>query len=250
MNAVITPTPARRRLSPLILLIAGIVAGVATAITGLLALTAAAVTLGAATAVSAIWLTFLIASRQAEESSDLRATVSSVNEAVKQMQELLLKMAEQESAQDYEAPGEDEAEAEAERPDYSDVAIERLRAEGVVITADHVIWRRKQPSPALPGNHGWFVELDNSTTQGRWYVRKAHGLTVRRAMPRDFLDALKETKSVDPQTIKLDFQLKEHGLAAWYARTYSGDLWKVWRSARKWNDGIMIDRVDQGLSSS
>ncbi|WP_459277266.1 hypothetical protein [Arthrobacter sp. TMS1-12-1] len=195
-------------------------------------------------------MTFLIASRQAEESGALQATVSSVNEAVLQMRELLLGMAEQESAQEYEAPDEAEPEKDADQPDYSDEVIQRLRKDGVPITADSAIWRRKQPEPSLPGNHGWFVETSDPTTPGRWYVRNARGLTVRRAMPRDFLEALEQRKSVDPRTIKLDFQLKEHGLAAWYARTYNGDLWKVWRPARTWADGIKVERVDEGLSSS
>lgn len=251
VNLVTIPSSPRLRLSPVLLLILGILAGAATAITGFTTPGPLSVALGAATAVIAIWLTFLIASRQADESSDLQATVSSVDEAVSQMRTLLIAMAEQQSAQQYDPPEEEEEpepQSDAGRPDYSDAVIEKLRADGFPITQESAGWRRKLPLPLQPGNHGWFVESTDPGTPGRWYVRNARGLTVRKAMPREFLDELEKQKSVDPRTIKLDFQLKEHGLAAWYARTYSGDLWKVWRPARKWSDGIKIEQVEDPLS--
>lgn len=226
------------------------VAGAATAVAAALDAPALAGVLGAVTAIIAIWLTFLIASRQAVESGELRTTVEDVKEAVTQIQALQRRAAERDSEQEYEATGEAEPEGESDRPEYSDEVIARLKAKGASISAETASWRRKTPKPALPGNHGWFVEGRDPTKPGRWYVRRAHGLTVRKAMPRDFLETLQNREAVDPRTIKLDFQLKEHGLAAWYARTYDGDLWKVWRPARGWGGGIKVERVDEELAAS
>ena len=64
-------------------------------------------------------------------------------------------------------------------------------------------------------------------------------------MPREFLDTLEKEAPLDPRGIKLDFQLKEHGNAAWYARTYGGDLWKVWRASRNAAAGIQVEKVEQ-----
>lgn len=63
-------------------------------------------------------------------------------------------------------------------------------------------------------------------------------------MPRNFLNALKEESSIESPEIELDYQLKDHGLAAWYARTYDGALWKVHQSNRKQSAGIQVTRVN------
>lgn len=249
-----TPPPSESEPSnnshhPLILFIGGSLTGAVTAVMAVIDATALASLFGAITAILAIWLTYLIARGQGVESGQLRIVVEEMSESVRQMKALLLAGAERESAQEYGAPDEGEPEADGDRPDYSDAALERLQAQGASITNETAKWKRKTPQPPLPGNHGWFVESSDETKRGRWYVRNARGLTVRRAMPRDFLEELKKRENVDPRAIKLDFQLKEHGLTAWYARTYDGDLWKVWRPARGWDNGIKVERVDEELAA-
>lgn len=230
--------PRWRRL-PLVLLISGVAFGAATIVTACLGLNVPAVVLGACGAVAAIGLTFIIAQRQDAETKGLQ-------DVVEQMHQLLRDVAERDSAQDYtpaltatpaaEAPLDDIA------PSYREEAIEALRAHGANLDFDHLLWRQKKPMRDLRGNHGWFVETEGNPADGRWFVRKARGMTVRKAMPRELLESLEGKAQLDPREIKLDFQTKEHGLAAWYARTYSGDLWKVWRSNRK--PGVRVEKVE------
>lgn len=230
-----------RTVPPVILLVAGALAGTATVIVAFTGPNALAVALGALTAVIALWLTFNIAHRQDKESKGL-------GEIVRQVHELVRDIAERDSAQDYEAspttPAAQETDTDPEVPSYADEAIVALRAHGADLDFNHLVWRPKKPLPELPGNHGWFVESGGDAPGGRWFVRKARGMTVRKAMPREFLDALEQEAPLEPRAIKLDFQTKEHGLAAWYARTYDGALWKVWRSNRNATKGVQVEKVD------
>ncbi|MFF0909138.1 hypothetical protein ACFWZW_00430 [Microbacterium enclense] len=180
--------------------------------------------------------------------------------------QLTLSFAERESAQDYES-GEEEAsdgnlgstEASpgtaasvdfAEQPPYAAEALSRLQRIGSSLTETTASWRQKVPDPPIRGNHGWFVESKHRASAERWYVRKGRYWNIRKAMPREFLDALEAQQGVDPRTIKLDFQLKEHGLASWYARTYDGSLWRVWRPNRNADLGVQTERVADDLQAS
>lgn len=236
------------------LLVAGLASAVATMLAPLSGLQELAGIFGAITAAIAIVLTFVIARRQARESSELTATVEKIDEAVVEIGEatarlyrLTLDVAERDSEQGYEGL-EDEA-ATNDPPDedgvppYATEALERLRAAGSKLTRSTALWRRKVPEPAIRGNHGWFVESNDPTDSERWYVRKGRYWNIRKAMPRDLLDALEAQQRVSPTTIRLDFQLKEHGLASWYARTYAGDLWRVWKPNRSPARGIQTERV-------
>ena len=191
----------------------------------------------------AIGLTYIIARRQGEESSKLADVVATVNQAVGEIQvtvsrvkdllegvePTIRRMAERDSAEDYEPEAsDDEPTGERQKPTYEAEAIELLKVKGADLDFDNLEWKPKIADPPLPGNHGWFVESPNKPA--RWFVRRARGMTVRKAMPRDFLRKLEQDKGIPPQSIALDFQLKQHGLAAWYARTYSGDLYKVAKS--------------------
>lgn len=127
-------------------------------------------------------------------------------------------------------------------PSYAEEAVKALQERGAKLTFEDLRWRRKIPSQPMTGNHGWFVESNSAKDGERWFVRKARGLTVRKAMPRDFLEAWEKETGLAPSEIKLDFQLTDHGLAAWYARTYSDVLWKVSRSNRNASAGISVTR--------
>ncbi|WP_162621971.1 hypothetical protein [Microbacterium suaedae] len=232
----------RRLTLPIFLLSLGVLAGTATAIVAFTGPNSATAALGAITAVIAIWLTFMIAGRQDAEAAVLK-------EIVQRSEEMIREIKEQSSEQDYEGPAseaddEDELPTPTGGPSYRDEAIEALRAHHAPLDFDGLEWRAKEPLPALPGNHGWFVESPGLPSAGRWFVRKARGMTVRKAMPRDFLEALEQEAPIDPRRIKLDFQIKEHGLAAWYARTYGGELWKVWRANRNATAGVQVEKIE------
>jgi hypothetical protein len=206
--------------------------------------------LGAVATGLAIGLTYIIARRQGEESSKLAVVVARVNQAVGEINQAvgetqvtvgrvkdllegveptIRRMAERDSAEDYDPDASDDEPTEArQKPTYEAEAIHLLRVKGADLDFDNLEWKPKMADPPLPGNHGWFVESPNKSA--RWFVRRARGMTVRKAMPRDFLRKLEQDKGIPPQSIALDFQLKQHGLAAWYARTYSGDLYKVAKS--------------------
>jgi len=259
--------PKKPLLWPTIWLIAGLLLGVATAITALADLSAVAGLLGGLTASVAIVLTYVIAYRQAIESSELSDTVTKIDTAVSDLAEanerlyqLTLSAAENDSAQAYESDEDDAADAPSldvgdedlgesggDEPTYAAEALARLRRAGSALTQASASWKRKVPDPPLRGNHGWFVESNDPVSAERWYVRKGRYWNIRKAMPREFLDALESEKRVDPRTIKLDFQLKEHGLASWYARTYDGVLWRVWKPNRSADLGVQTARVDDDL---
>ncbi|WIE65277.1 hypothetical protein DEI99_001750 [Curtobacterium sp. MCLR17_036] len=267
----------KKLFEPVFLATAGGVAAVVAAVLAFAPSAVWATALSAVAAAFAIVLTFLIARRQGEESGHLSNTVTSVqglvtstNEAVtdiralqeesrvqqeqllelqQQSGELLREVAERASAQDYDpsaseegAEGTEDAQT-GEKPDWEDEAIERLRAKHADLDFASLHWKRKTPQPPVPGNHGWFVETPGRTT--RWFVRKARGMTVRKAMPRDFLDRLEIEQGVEPRTIALDYQLRQHGLAAWFARTYAGDLFRVSRAYRAPGQPIRTERVDE-----
>lgn len=259
---------------PRIWLILGLLLGSGAAATAYLNFAAASGALGGLTAVFAIVLTYVIARRQADEASELNHSVENIDQAVgdlaqatDRLYKLTLSLAERESAQDYEGNedlvSEDhqldantEAESDsrletppAEKPPYAAEAISRLRRIGSSLTEATAMWKPKAPDPPIRGNHGWFVENVDGVSAERWYVRKGRYWNIRKAMPREFLEALETKEGVDPRTIKLDFQLKEHGLASWYARTYDGVLWRVSKPNRNQDLGVLTSRVDEDSSS-
>lgn len=196
---------------------------------------AAPVVFGAGAAIAAIVLTFTIALQQNADTADLNL--------------ILIKIEEQTAVRAYESntpPLSEDSHVDAgngelaKMPSYADEAIEALRERKAHLNFDNLRWRQKVPSEPMTGNHGWFVESNADGDGERWFVRKANGLTVRKAMPRNFLEALESQANLDPRDIKHDFQLSNHGLAAWYARTYSDVLWKVSRSNRNASAGVSV----------
>lgn len=262
-----TDEPKKQLLWPTIWLALGLALGVSASITALLGLGAVTGLLAGLTAAVAIVLTYVIAYRQAKESSALSKTVmkidtavSNLTEANERLYQLTLSAAETDSAQAYEtdeeetpdAPALDVGNGESESPDgqeppYAAEALSRLRSAGSSITPTSASWKQKVPDPPIRGNHGWFVESNDPEETERWYVRKGRYWTIRKAMPREYLEALGTKRGVKPQTVKLDFQLKDHGLASWYARTYDGDLWQVSKPNRNKDLGIQVVRVDENL---
>lgn len=262
--------PKKPLLWPTIWLVAGLLLGLATAFTALADLGRAASVLAALTAAVAIVLTYVIAYRQAIESSELSDTVTKIDAAVSDLAEanerlyqLTLSAAESDSAQAYE--GDEElasdapvvsvdreslAESDDNEPPYASEALARLRSAGSMLTTANAFWKQKVPDPPSRGNHGWFVESNDPAITERWYVRKGRHWNIRKAMPREFLDALESQRGVDPRTIKLDFQLKKHGLASWYARTYDGSLWRVWKPNRSANLGVQTEPVPDDLQAT
>lgn len=250
----------KKLLWPVIWLVIGLLGAVATLLTAAMSLFPAAGALGGITSAVAIVLTFVIAHRQADETSELTATVVKIDGAVEKLGEandrlyrLTLDIAEQASAESYGIADEDATDEgvsdESNEPPYAAEALERLSAIGSTLTRDTAHWRQKVPEPAIRGNHGWFVESTAPAPAERWFVRKGRYWNMRKAMPREFLDALEEQCGVDPKKIKLDFQLKEHGLASWYARTYDDNLWRVSRSNRNPELGIQTQLVTDDMDS-
>lgn len=237
--------------APLMWLCAGAVLGLGSFLLALHGDSDWAAATAAACAICAIWLTYLVARSQSAQAESHHETVQGIRDAVDEMNSWLRQQKEQVSVTEYGIADDSDPEPaeDKDRPSYADQALEALNARGAKLERDDVVWKRKIPFPPRPGNHGWFVEAASGNASGRWYVRKARGLTTRKAMPRDFLDALEKEQGVDPQTIVLDFQLKEHGLASWYARTSDGKLWRVWRPARTWSAGINTELVEEELTS-
>ncbi len=255
---------------PTIWLVTGSILGSATAITALADLGPAAGLLGALTATVAIVLTYVIAYRQAIDSSELSDTVTKIDTAVSDLAEanerlyqLTLSAAEKDSAQAYESDEElvpdapvtgsdDESPIESNdnEPPYAPEALARLRGAGSMLNRANASWKPKIPDPPIRGNHGWFVESTDPAITERWYVRKGRYWNIRKAMPREFLDALESERGVDPRRIKHDFQLKKHGLASWYARTYDGSLWRVWKPNRNADLGVQTEPVADALQAT
>lgn len=243
---------------PKIWLVSGLVGAAVTALTASMSLFVLAGVFGGLTSAIAIVLTFVIAHKQAIEADKLAEAVKKIDNAVSKLREanenllyLTRGMAERIADQIYgSAEGnavEDSAPDAAGEPPYAAEALERLQTIGSTITSATASWRLKVPEPAIRGNHGWFVESKDPASTERWYVRKGRHWNMRKAMPRELLDALETQHGVNPRTIKLDFQLKEHGLASWYARTYGGDLWQVWKPNRNAELGVRTKRVSEDL---
>jgi hypothetical protein len=175
--------------------------------------------------------------------------VGSIRELVEQSAEILRDLAERDSALDYDPdvpePAALATRLEDAKPRYEQEAIAKLRAKHALLDYDNLRWQAKKPEPPQPGNHGWFVESPSLPNSGRWFVRKAKGMTARKAMPREFLRALETDQGVNPRTIALDYQIKGHALAAWYARTYEGSLYKVWRPNAAVDKSIRTERVEE-----
>lgn len=224
------------KLLPVFLLTGGIICGSLSGVLALISHTGAApIVLGALAAIAAIVLTFTIALQQNADTADLNL--------------ILIKIEEQTAASAYgattpELPEGSKVDAgsggSAKMPSYADEAIKALHERKAHLNFDNLRWRQKVPVEPMTGNHGWFVESNSDGDGERWFVRKANGLTARKAMPRNFLEALETPANIDPREIKHDFQLSSHGLAAWYARTYSDVLWKVSRSNRNASAGISV----------
>lgn len=232
---------APKQVLPWLLFGSGVVTGVGAMIAACLGAVVATGLLGGLTAVVALILTFVIALRQGQDVGDIQDGVDKLHVANERLLSLTLSIAEEDSTQDY-SPAEvavaDEDDSPNATAEMQSEALQILQSRGSSLTQDTARWRQKIPDPPSRGNHGWFVESTEGEPAERWFVRKANGWTIRKAMPRLFLDALEAQRGVNPQTIRRDFQLKEHGLAAWYARTYAGDLWKVWVSNRNRGQGI------------
>lgn len=143
-----------------------------------------------------------------------------------------------------EESGDSECDAVAGEPGYKAEAIAALKRAGADLDFEELHWEQKIPESAKPGNYGWFVHSKAGTSVARWFVRKANGISVRRAMPQDFMDALCEREGISPRSIQHDFQMKRHGNASWYARTYSGKLYRVWRANRSGGKGIQVEFVE------
>jgi low affinity Fe/Cu permease len=228
------PKSARFKLLPAVLLVVGVILGVLTGILALLPSTGTwPVVLGAGAAIAAIVLTFTIAVQQNADTADLNRILVAIEEqtAVRAYDPDTIALPD-------DAPAAGMNGESVNAPSYADEAVKALRENKAHLNFDNLRWRQKVPSRPTTGNHGWFVESEPGGDSERWFVRKANGLTVRKAMPRNFLDALERQANLDPREIKHDFQLSNHGLAAWYARTYSGALWKVSRSNRNASAGI------------
>ncbi|WP_104088580.1 hypothetical protein [Arthrobacter sp. GMC3] len=261
-SQIVPHTNTFSRLLPIILLFVGVLLGIASGLLALLPGTnVAPIVCGAGAAVAAIILTFTIAVRQNADTDSLRLILRQVEEQTAKEDYDPVRDQEEftnESDQDGELAGAARALTEGSdrvndpveaanaesapagaKPAYADEVVEALRELNAKLNFDDLRWRRKIPSPPMRGHHGWFVESNSNGNYERWFVRRANGLTVRKAMPRDFLEAL-EREGVDPRVIKHDFQLTNHGLASWYARTYSGALWKVARGNRNLSGGISV----------
>ena len=166
---------------------------------------------------------------------------------------LLIAVKEQTSRKDYGVDGEmgvvsSESQSTARKPSYEAEVIDALKNAGVDLKPEELQWDRKIPESGKPGNYGWFVRSSDKNSVARWFVRKANGISVRKAMPQDFLDALREREGISPKSIQNDFQVKNHGLASWYARTYSGKLYRVWRANRSGGKDIQIELVESEWS--
>lgn len=230
------PAPHKSSKFPFFLLGAGVLLGFASGVLALFReMGSLPVLLGAGAAIAAIVLTFTIARQQNTDTEKLRE----LSETSKQ---LLIKVVEQTADKVY-SPTAHEEDSSA-KPSYESEAINALREAGANLNFGSLRWRRKVPLQPMQGNHGWFVESNSVESGERWFVRKANGITVRKAMPREFLNALRDKAPLDPRDIKHDFQLTDHGLAAWYARTYSDVLWKVSKSNRNASAGINVTRED------
>lgn len=257
----------RRHLNPKLILGVGLTGISGTAATSYLDAPqwATPASAGAASA-AALILTYVIAQKQSEETNKLADMVSQVRElstrtgkSVNELEDIsantrnLLKAyleadAEAAYGSASESPDEsatdeslDGSNANSEAPGYKDEAIESLRNNGANLDFNNLRWKQKVKLENSRGNLGWFVETPNRNE--RWFVRKAKTLTARKAMPRHFLNELDTQHNVKPPEIRHDYQLKDHGLAAWYARTYDGKLWKVWKPNRNSSGQILTEDV-------
>ncbi|MBD8139867.1 hypothetical protein IFT36_04825 [Frigoribacterium sp. CFBP 13605] len=261
-DASATQEPQKPSWLPAGLLVVGILLFVVTVVAIACKAAVAALVFGASSAVVGIALTFVIAHNQNKQSNELSKVVTDTSEVVQNVEKVLIELREQASARVYVEP-EDAGDA-AGAPDAADSddagidgteaptgpwwapeALERLRAVGASLDETDLLWRKRTSIPPMRGNQGWFVESPSKPKAGRWFVRKAHGMDARKAMPREYLEALEAQGPLDPRQIRLDFQLKNHGLAAWYARTYDGDLWKVSRSNRSADGEIHAEKVNE-----
>lgn len=252
------PSPVAIRWLPPVLLVLGVALFVAAVVLALAPNAVVAVIVGAASALVGIILTYVIARDQDRQSDELSSVVSNTDAVVARVETVLLELREQASARDYieaddvedpedslVAPSRDGEQAEPDGPWWREEALERLRVLGAGLDENDLRWRKRTSIPRLGRNQGWFVESPGKPKAGRWFVRKANGMNARKAMPRDHLEALEQQASLDPREIQLDFQLKDHGLAAWYARTYSGDLWKVTRSNRSHPRELRAEKMEE-----
>lgn len=117
-----------------------------------------------------------------------------------------------------------------------------LRSKGAKLDLDNLQWLRKGPSTPTRGNHGWYVTSEG--VNERWFLRRANGMTARRALPKDYLEAFVRETELTLDDIRLDFQEKDHGLAAWFVETYSGQTWKISRSNRSLASGFRVTRIE------
>lgn len=104
-----------------------------------------------------------------------------------------------------------------------------LESKGAGLDLDQLEWWKKPANILSSPNPGWIVSSPDSDE--RWFVRRANGITARRAMPKSYFSAL-ANEGLGLDQIRTEFQVKDHPLAAWYARTYSGQLWKISQSNR------------------
>lgn len=129
------------------------------------------------------------------------------------------------------------------RPKAEDEFKHALQEAGAKLDMDNLLWRQKTAADGRPGNLGWFVETPSPKYTQRWFVRRAKNLTVRPAVPRDYLEAWESETGLDPTDIEVDYRENQgRGNHPWFVSTYDGDVWRLSKGGRG-NDGVSVTKI-------
>ncbi|MCP3426153.1 hypothetical protein NBM05_09075 [Rothia sp. AR01] len=107
-----------------------------------------------------------------------------------------------------------------------------------------IVWERKNPPEGGSGNFGWYVTDVHPENRERWYVRAAHGIAVRRAIPRDQLEEWERFTRRSARDVKRDYrEATGRGSHAWYIETYRGEVWRTTKGGYG-KKGVTVTRLD------
>ena len=132
----------------------------------------------------------------------------------------------------------------AERPRDAHTLILALQRASARLDWEEIVWERKRPPGGGSGNFGWYVTDARPENRERWFVRAAHGIAVRRAIPRDQLEEWERRTRRSAREVKRDYrEASGRGSHAWFIETYRGEVWRTTKGGYG-KRGVTITRLE------
>lgn len=191
--------------------------------------------------VASISLAIVIYLRQSAQSEELKLQADSIEELSRETVRLSREYLERTITAEVQDGDPADADPSNSLPSDPETLMNELKTAGAKLNFAELRWRKRTPAYGdKRGNYGWFVESPNSSE--RWFAHKGRSVTVRRAVPRDLIEAWKAETGLSPQEIRLDYRTLTSPNASWYIETYAGETWRLSKGGKA-KSSITISRL-------